>query len=433
MVKKKVGSITLAVGLITVGVLLFLKNFIDISLRDIYKYWPVLLIGLGLEMILFMVLYGRNYPEVKLSVDGLCIVFIIVLGVISNGISLFNVEGPGHMFIDIDGNTIFDAIKYSSEIKESYVKENISAGYDIKEVKISNNFGSIKVLPAEAGSKGIKVTAEIRVKSNDESKARAYLKDAVIIKEGEVTEISPRYPSDADRKDLSNVRINFTVYVPGNVSVEADSSFGDIDVSGIGGNCTVEVKNGDIKAEAVGGNALIKNAFGDIEVRNIKGKAEVSNKNGDITAEEIGGSALVENHFGDIDIIKVGGDLKATNNNGQISVKGVGGKAEVENSFGDISIEDVGGGVRIENKNGRIEVEAVRGSARISNAFGDIYYNSDSIENSEVTATTKLGDIRTSRPLEIVKSGQETKAKGKLGSGQNKVELTTSNGDINIE
>ena len=86
MIKKKVGSITLAVGLISVGALLFARNFMDIPVKDIYKYWPVLLIGLGLEMVLYMVLYGRNNTEVKLSVDGLCIVFIIVLGLVSNGV-----------------------------------------------------------------------------------------------------------------------------------------------------------------------------------------------------------------------------------------------------------------------------------------------------------------------------------------------------------
>ena len=120
MIKKKVGSITLAVGLITVGALLFAQNFMDIPVKDIYKYWPVLLIGLGLEMILYMVLYGRNKTEVKLSVDGLCIVFIIILGIISNGIKFIDINIPGRHFFGFNGSSLFEGFKYRTEISEKY-------------------------------------------------------------------------------------------------------------------------------------------------------------------------------------------------------------------------------------------------------------------------------------------------------------------------
>ena len=49
MVRKKVGTITLAIGLITAGSILFAQNFTNIPIEDIYRYWPLLLIGLGLK------------------------------------------------------------------------------------------------------------------------------------------------------------------------------------------------------------------------------------------------------------------------------------------------------------------------------------------------------------------------------------------------
>lgn len=431
MVRKKVGSITLAVGLITVGVLLFSKNFIDISIKDIYKYWPVLLIGLGLEMILFMVLYGRNNSEVKLSVDGLCIAFIIILGVISNGVTFFNIDDQIRLLPDIHGNSIFGGVRYRSEVRETFMRDNISGSYNIKELKIRNSFGDIKVLPADSNS--IKVEAEVRVKSNDDGKARAYAKDAVQIKEGETTEISPKYPSDEEKGDYSIAEIDFTIYVPKQANVNAESSFGDVNVEGIGGNCVIETKNGEVKALDIGGNAIVDNSFGDIEVRRVKGNAEITDKNGEIIAEEIAGGAFIENHFGDIDAVKVGGDLKVINNNGRITVRGIGGKAEITGSFGDVNVEEIGGDIVIENKNGRIEADEVKGSARIQNSFGDIYYDSDRIDNGNITARTKFGDINCDKPLEISKSGQETTAKGKLGTGQYTIELITNNGNINIE
>lgn len=431
MIKKKVGSITLAVGLITVGVLLFAQNFMDIPVKDIYKYWPVLLIGLGLEMVLYMVLYGRNNTEVKLSVDGLCIVLIIILGLVSNGVRLMNVDMPGRMFRGYHGGSIINGIKYSNQIRESYNKDNISSSFNLKELKVTNDFGDIKVLPTDA--KSIRIEAEVTVKCNDEGKARVYARDAIEIKEGEITELSPKEPVNWNKDDFSKAQIDFVIYVPKQVSVDARGSFGDIKVEGIGGKCTLENKNGKTGAVNIGGDVDINNSFGDIEAINIGGRAEITNRNGEILADKISGSAILEGHFGDIEATTIGGDLKVINNNGRITAEQVGGKADLTNSFGDINIKKADGGVLIESKNGRIEAEEVKGNAQVKNSFGDIYFRSASINDSDVYAKTKFGSIDCQKPLQLNKEGSDTVAQGKLGTGQYKVELITNNGSINIE
>ena len=431
MIKKKVGSITLAVGLITVGVLLFAQNFMDIPVKDIYKYWPVLLIGLGLEMVLYMVLYGRNNNEVKLSVDGLCIVFIIILGLVANGVKFMNIDAPGRMFFGYHGNSIIDGVKYRTQISETYNKDNISSSFNVKELKVTNNFGDIKVLPTDA--KSIRIEAEVTVKCNDESKAREYAKDAVEIKEGEVTELSPKNPPNGDKDDYSAAQIDFVIYVPKQVNVDARGSFGDIKAEGIDGKCTLENKNGEIKAVNIGGDVDIDNSFGDIELENVRGKADITSRNGEILADKISGSAVLEGHFGDIEATTIGGDLKIVNNNGQITVENISGKADLSNAFGDINIQKVSNGVTVESKNGRIEAEEVTGNAQIKNSFGDIYFKSGSINDGDIYAKTKFGNIDCEKPLQLNKEGQDTVAQGKLGTGQYKIELITNNGNINIE
>lgn len=431
MIKRKVGSITLAVGLITVGALLFAQNFMDIPLKDVYKYWPVLLIGLGLEMILYMVLYGRNNTEVKLSVDGLCIVFIIILGLISNGINFINIGIPGRNHFRFDGGSIFEGFNYRTEVKEKYTKDNISGSYNVRELKITNDFGDIKVLPADG--KNIRLEAEVKVKCNDEGKAREYARNAVDIVEGEVTEISPGSPVNWNKNEYTRAQVDFVLYIPKGINLRADGSFGDVTAEGIEGECKIQNKNGDITASNISGGIDIDNAFGDIEVNNIGGKADISNSNGEISADNIGGSAVIENHFGDIEAEKVGGDLKVVNNNGRIYVKEVRGKADLGNAFGDIGINRVDGGITVESKNGRIEAEDVVGNAQIKNAFGDIYYKSANADNGDIYARTKFGSIDCDKPLQIKKERQDTVAQGKLGTGQYKIELITQNGSINID
>lgn len=431
MIRKKVGSITLAVGLITVGALLFAQNFMEIPVKDIYRYWPVLLIGLGVEMVLYMLLYGRSGNEVKLSVDGLCIVFIIILGLIANGVRFMNIDAPGHMFFGFHGGSVIDGIKYNKQITESFIKDDISKDYNIKELKVTNDYGDIKVVPTD--NKSIRIEAEVSVKHNDEAKAREYIKDSVEIKEGEITEISPKEPVDLNKKDISRAQIDFVIYVPKQVSLSASNSFGDISAEGIGGKCIIDNKNGQIKAVNIGGDVDVENSFGDIEVSNVGGKAEIMNRNGEIQAENISGAAVIEGHFGDIEAKVIGGDAKVTSNNGQITVNDVNGKAELTNAFGDININRAKGGITVENKNGRIEAEAVTGDAYVKNAFGDIYFRSMSINDGDIYAKTNFGEIESQKPLQMKKQGTVTEAQGKLGSGQYKIELQTSNGNINIE
>jgi hypothetical protein len=431
MIKKKVGSITLAVGLITVGALLFAQNFMDIPVKDIYKYWPVLLIGLGLEMVLYMVLYRRNNTEVKLSIDGLCILLIIVLGLISNGVKFINLDIPERMFFGYHGSSVIDGIKYRTEIIEEYNKDNISSSFNLRELKVTNNFGDIKVLPTDG--KSIKLEARVIVKCNDEGKAREYAKDAIEIIEGEVTELSIKNPVNWNKNEYAKAQVDFVIYVPKDANVDARGSFGDIRVEDIGGKCILESRNGDIDAVNIGGDVDIENSFGDISAINVGGKIDIVNKNGEISAEKISGSAVLEGHFGDIEAVTIGGDLKVVNNNGRITVGDVSGKADLSNAFGDIDIDKVSGGVTVESKNGRIEAEDVIGNAQIKNSFGDIYYKAGSINDGDIYARTKFGSIDCEKPLQLNKEGQDTVAQGKLGTGQYKIELITNNGDINIE
>lgn len=431
MIKKKVGSITLSVGLISAGMLLFAQNFTEIPVKDIYKYWPVLLIGLGLEMVSYILLYGRSNTEVKLSVDGLCIVFIIVIGLISNGVRFMNINVPGHIYFGHRGISIFDGVRYGTQIRETYNRANISDSFDLKELRVTNSFGDIKLLPAD--SKSIRVEAEVIVKCNDEKKAREYAKDAIEIEEGEVTKISPKNPVNWNESDYSKAQIDLIIYVPSRVNVHAEGSFGDIKAEGIDGKCTIDNKNGTIKAINIGGDVEIENSFGDVEASDIKGSADINNRNGEISAEKISGSAVIEGHFGDIETKAVEGSLKIVNNNGRITVGDVKGKADLYNSFGDINISRINGSIIVESKNGKIEAEHIGGNAEIKNSFGDIFFRSESVNDGDIYAKTNFGSINCEKPLSLNKEGSSIIAQGKFGAGENKIELITNNGDIIIE
>ncbi len=98
MVRKKVGIFTLAFGLIAIGLLLFIGNFVDLSIKNLYKYWPFLLISLGFEILIYTLKYKKDDEKIVISIDGFVIAFIIIVALLSGlyaGVKNLTIDGIG--------------------------------------------------------------------------------------------------------------------------------------------------------------------------------------------------------------------------------------------------------------------------------------------------------------------------------------------------
>jgi hypothetical protein len=427
MKKRKVGTVTLAASLIAAGVVLFAQNFIDITIGGLFKYWPVLLIALGIEMLIVMV--TQRNEDVKISIDGFCIAFIIVVGIMSNSATFINFDFPFEF--NFNGDTIMEGIRYNTSIKEEIKKDNISSSYTIDTVKVTNPFGNVRV--EETSESSIRIEASMEIKCNDEEKAKEYAQNAIVINEGNTTEIYTREISSSERHDYSNAKINYVIFVPQNVKVEIYGSHGDIDIDGINGNVEVDNKFGETRIKNIGGDATVNNSFGQIVLNDIKGEVVADNSNGRISVNNIQKSADLETAFGEIDVEKVMGGLTAISKNGRITAKNITGKVEVESYFGSVAIEDVTGNVIAKSKNGEVKAERITGDTRLETDFGAIKLDSENVNNADIYAETKFGSIDTDLQLNKEKSGSKVIVKGNIGSGQYKIELITSNGSIDIQ
>lgn len=428
MKKKRVGTITLAIGLIMLGVVLFINNYTSFGLEELYKYWPVLLIGLGIEMFVYMIIY-RQDEDVKLRVDGLCIVFIIVAALFASNIS-FKLS-PDFSFNIFGGNSIIDGVRYKSELKENITKDSISKDYTINKLEVKNSYGDIKLVPYN--EKYIKVEALVKVRYNDEQAAREYLNNAVKIIEGETTQISVEENNRANKDAYSKATIDFVIYVPDGVYADVSGSFGDIQVQGLSKDLDVSNQYGDIDIKDIGGSAIVKNSFGKIEIINVGGKVEADNQNGEIKADSIKGDARIETSFGKIEAYNVKGSLNAKTSNGKLDIENISGNADLRSSFGDIDAANIDGNSIINNSNGSINVNELKGNVQIKNSFGRIRFSSSNSENADIYAKTSFGDIETSLPINVTKAVNQYTAQGITGEGKYKIELITSNGNIEIK
>ena len=390
MVRKKVGTITLAVGLIASGALIFAQNFTELPIKDIYKYWPLLLIGLGLEIIIHMSLYGREGDNVKISIDGLCVIFIIVVALFSSGFAgykSFTIKGMGDIPFVRD-------LRFEHEMEKIITKTDISKSYAIKELKVTNNFGDIRI--KQGDSKSISFDAKIRVRYNDDDKAQNYIKNAIKVAEGEITEIYIADLHQYENRDYSKAMVDFTIYIPEGIAIDVKNSFGDIDVEGCG-RTVIKNSNGNITVKDCYENVVIKASFGEIEVENIEGNITVVNSNGNIKVNEAEGKVDANTSFGNVNVEMVKGDIKAVSSNGNIKIYESKGNIEGKTSFGNITLDE------------------------------------ESIENGNIFAETSFGKIRGFKGINVKDSGQRKTLERTIGSGNREIILKTSNGDIEVK
>ncbi|MDF2672819.1 MAG: hypothetical protein K0R09_1084 [Clostridiales bacterium] len=96
----RVGTLTMGLVLIGFGVLLLIGQIQGISTIDlIYKWWPIVLIMLGIETLVFV--YSTKDGETRVRFDGFSIFLIIVL-------ILFTLGGYGIKFIFNNTNFSFN-------------------------------------------------------------------------------------------------------------------------------------------------------------------------------------------------------------------------------------------------------------------------------------------------------------------------------------
>lgn len=92
MRKWRVGTISMGLSLVLLGVLLFISQFSDIKMvKPLLVWWPLILVVLGIEILLYLFLSKQENPIVKY--DFLSILFVGVIGTIGIGFTILSSTG----------------------------------------------------------------------------------------------------------------------------------------------------------------------------------------------------------------------------------------------------------------------------------------------------------------------------------------------------
>lgn len=293
----KAGPVTLALGLIGGGLALLLYNLGAVqSLGWMWKLWPVLLIGIGVEYFVKKSLHRDQ--EVHFHVPSIIlIIFLIMIG------------GAAYATTYVGRNLdrFLDQMPWYHEDQLTYSRCWESGDVPVEagdRLVLENNVGLINLLPAEEGT-DLRVRAVIR---SPESGPARELADRVEPQvEQEDGRIIVSVPDTSNGPGLTGrVVTDLTVYVPGGMDLEVHSGTGRVVARDLEANVTQEGNTGSVE---------FTNVAGKVEVQNNTGRIEIKDPGGDVTAKTNTGSIEMSSER------PLNGEYRLTSNTGRVYVQ----------------------------------------------------------------------------------------------------------------
>jgi len=291
--KAKAGPITLAVGLIAGGLALLLYNLGAISsLEWLWKLWPVLLIGLGIEY--FLKKRFNSEKDVLFHIPSFFLILIMILvGCLFYTATSFEKNINGFL----DG---FPWI----QTRHAYSRNWESGPVEIKageQLTIANKTGNIKLLPTQDNA--LHVKALISSPEHGPARELAARANPEIKRDG--SRVSVRIPETEEWLE-NNLLIHLEVSIPSGVQVD------------------VKNDTGRVKAENMRADLTIAGSMGTIELQEISGNIEVVSETGRVRVFEPGGDLVARTNTGSIEVSSerpLSGKYELKSNTGMVNLQ----------------------------------------------------------------------------------------------------------------
>jgi hypothetical protein len=386
--------------LIFIGLLLLLHNYRGFELTGIVlRWWPLILIFWGAIKIYERTAGARGVQpgasrissgEVFLVLGLLALVGIVV------GVDQARRRLPGMDEIDIGGEAFASSIDVAPKAVPANARVTVRGGR-----------GDITVRASDTPE--IRVAGKVSVKSWSESGAKKLSEQvsAEIVQNGDGYEVRPTGAGN------SHVSVDMDVTVPkkallaihtdkGDVSVSdmasqvsIDNGNGDIEVRGTGGDVSVDMRHGDAKISDTKGDVKISGHGGGIEVVNASGSFTINGEFvGPIRADKVSKGVRFVSHRTDLTLTQLSGHMEA--GSGNLDVVDAPGNLIARTRDEDITIENAGGKVTIENRNGNIQVRfssPPKEDIEITNSSAPITLTLPESSSFEILADCHSGDI----------------------------------------
>lgn len=377
-------------GLLWLGLgILFLLQSFDIgpdpwSLAG--RYWPILLILLGLGKILD---YHLKKETVSIRVGEIIgILFLLVIGSAVTRISDTHfVQVIRDLPIRIGGSSV----KLGQWIGESHAfTDEVSAKLERSlPIVIENAYGSVTVIPGSDREVRARVKKVIYA---NEQRAKAIAGEirveAVTERRGEPS-ATPTPEAEPGKKDAEYlvVRTNrdalasknymfntdMELTIPKDSQVQIRNTFGDVRVSGINGKLEITATHRSIEVRDCTGQFNISANFAESRLINLVGNIDLDSRSrGGVYIENIKGDITVSNHYSPLEIYGVDGKVQLTNTEGNVRVERVTKPVVIDSRGSRIQVQDLQDGLKISASHKSIEISGVASTVDLESRYADV-------------------------------------------------------------
>jgi hypothetical protein len=242
----------------------------------------------------------------------------------------------------------------------------------------------------------------------EEAKIRFILKDSTLTVWIEMQKLEHRERSKKEANDKSE--LNFEVPLHTDVTVKnqsgdievknitspkmsLESSFGEVEAENIMADLLVKVASGDIELNAITGQVQTSSSFGKQTITDVKGNLVVTSSSGDIVIKQLRGNANITTSFGNQTFQNIAGNITAVASSGNVEVENLKGDLVTRTSFGNQDLDNIEGNITAAASSGDIDLEKSKGTFILNTTFGNIIGTEITLLNNS-NFTSSSGDIR---------------------------------------
>jgi len=402
------------------------------------QWWPMLLIGIGLVLLLEYFLDRHNPYAGRRSMGGFG--FVILLLILCGwGTHAAHVWGPLSDQFSDNGDDFWSLMgeEHDNDIQqEEAISPNAS-------VQIQNPRGDVTI--TASGDDKMHFKAHQIVHTSSDNDARKTF-DAVTPK---LVNSGSNVVLTVERRN--NARVDLTVELPAGASPVVNAGRGDVTIEGLKTGADVSSSHGDVKFDNMGGTVHARMDHGDVSAHQIAGDVSVDGHAGDVTLSDIKGNITLDGEFfGDTHLEQVGSAVHFHSSRSDLAIQKLNGDMTMDSSdlnlnqavgpvrivtrSKDIDLSQLTGDAHIENNNGDVNITAGMplGNLQVSSRTGNISVTVPENASFSVQASNADGDLHTDFPLMMTNSGDRKSAQGQVGSGGPHLDLSTGHGDLQL-
>ena len=206
-------------------------------------------------------------------------------------------------------------------------------------------------------------------------------------------------PSRNIRFGWGKLKVNYELFAPRNLSVQAGVAHGNTSLAGMDGQVLIDGAHGNFEGEDLGGNLIIEWAHGASQ------------------------------------IVGVDGNLNLTSRHGNSNVTGVAGDLVVDSAHGSFTGKHVDGAVSIEASHGKVLIannHAPEHPYVISTSHGSVTLDLPQNSGIDLEVDVAHGSINSQHGLDVRKKGNRASVDQRLNSGGVSVTIAARHGSVKV-